>query len=294
LRRTCCRADLIALGQQARPAGYYHAVLDLETATDRWWSGDVKGAGEDLKRVTVRALAESPSDDLYLDRIAGANLVMGRISLARQLCSRMTSQSNRSECFLKLAYASGDSQTARTKLAQLRTSGPTESVFAPAILVDEGMALWLGAKIWFNLERNANGKDLWNGLALLADGHPKQAADELQKRLRSEQGYSSGNPWRLLWLRLAAAAALERQGKIKDAITQLTVDTRPGVVDFHEGWPWPRCRIKLAELYRKAGRPDDATKVEEELRYYLSEADEDHPLRRGLFTANASARAGIQ
>jgi hypothetical protein len=41
---------------------------------------------------------------------------------------------------------------------------------------------------------------------------------------------------------------------------------------------WPQCQLKLAELYRKAGRPDAAGRVEESIRHFLSAADRDHPV----------------
>ena len=81
-----------------------------------------------------------------------------------------------------------------------------------------------------------------------------------------------------MWLKLALSTALEREGKIDDAIAQLAEDTRPTVVAFYSGWPWQQCRVKLAELYRKAGRLADAAKVEDEIRLYLSEGDADHPV----------------
>jgi len=49
--------------------------------------------------------------------------------------------------------------------------------------------------------------------------------------------------------------------------------------------------MKLAELYRKDGQPEEAAKVEDEIRHYLSEADANHPVLsrlRGLMARQAN------
>jgi len=62
-------------------------------------------------------------------------------------------------------------------------------------------------------------------------------------------------------------------------------------VAIDTAWPWPQCRMKLAELYRKDGQPEEAAKVEDEIRHYLSEADANHPVLsrlRGLIAGQAN------
>ena len=84
------------------------------------------------------------------------------------------------------------------------------------------------------------------------------------------------------------ARALERQGKIVEAIVELE-QTPPSAITDLTLPAWPQCRAKLAELYRWAGRLDDATRVEDELRHYLSESDPDFPLPAQL-NKTAAAR----
>src|SRR5262249_12959569 len=71
------------------------------------------------------------------------------------------------------------------------------------------------------------------------------------------------------------ASALEQKGKLEEAIAQLRDNTSPAFIDFVQNWCWAECRRKLVELCRKAGRPQDAAKVEDELRTYLSAGDRD-------------------
>jgi hypothetical protein len=45
--------------------------------------------------------------------------------------------------------------------------------------------------------------------------------------------------------------------------------------------------MKLAQLYRKAGRAAEGEKVDDDLRRYFSVADTDHPLLAQLSTGRA-------
>jgi hypothetical protein len=78
--------------------------------------------------------------------------------------------------------------------------------------------------------------------------------------------------------------ALSRAGDDKGAIQTLETctDQRPGFSMTSMAPFWMRARVRLADLYRKAERFDDAQRQEQEVRTLLSEADPDHPLLRHL------------
>jgi hypothetical protein len=80
----------------------------------------------------------------------------------------------------------------------------------------------------------------------------------------------------------ALAVARRGAGDLPAAIRELE---RVGASRSHavtaDGWQvtsWLRCRVRLAEFYREAGRHAEAARVFTETRSLLSVADADHPL----------------
>ena len=262
------------------------AETDLEAASDRWKIGDVKGTAQEVVRVSAHAMAQA--DDVYAFVVATANLTLGRIAAAKELCGHVGDLGYRRECLLRMAYVGGDRNLAKELLSQLRTTRPPDKF----LVADVGEALWFGeiatAKQWAQ-QAQPPFPEL-DGLILLAEGHPKEAIEKIQRQEEMDkhppkfQDIVYGD----LWVRWAWASALEGQGKIEEAIARLEPYTRPSTVSLLFGWSWPQCRVKLAELYRKAGREDDAVKTEDELRLYLSEADPDHPVASRLRPMHAS------
>jgi DNA-binding winged helix-turn-helix (wHTH) protein/tetratricopeptide (TPR) repeat protein len=80
----------------------------------------------------------------------------------------------------------------------------------------------------------------------------------------------------------AMAVSLRGVGDLPAAILKLerVSDSRARAVTY-DGWQvyaWLRCRVRLAEFYREAGRQADADRVFAEVRTLLSVAEADHPL----------------
>ena len=248
--------------------------IALETATDRWNGGDLRGAAAEVARVSSHTMAKA--DDYSAVFVAMANINLGRNTAAKGLCGHVTDPVTRCECLFRVAWAASDRQLAMEQLSQLRSSGPIDEM----IPADVPIALWLGematARQWAQRRPSRN----LEGEILLAEGHLKEATEKLQTA-QWPQAYSEVH-YTTHWRRLAMAGGLEGQGKIREAIAALESDTRPSIASLTNGWAWTPCRVKLADLYRKAGRVDDAVKVEDEIRLYLSEADPDHPLAASL------------
>jgi tetratricopeptide (TPR) repeat protein len=84
----------------------------------------------------------------------------------------------------------------------------------------------------------------------------------------------------------AMAVSLRGVGDLPAAIVRLerVSDSRAKAVT-NDGWlvgSWLRCRVRLAEFYREAGRQADADRVFAEVRQLLAVAEVDHPLWRRL------------
>lgn len=146
-----------------------NASLDLEAAADQWLKGDVDDAAQGVARVSTLALAQS--DDYYTMILSSANLVLGRIRAARELCGHVGDPDVSRACLLRVAYVSADTASAREQLSGLQVSPRT----APLELIAIGAALWLGdiatAKRWWGADYNTN------GFFLLAQGHPREAIE---------------------------------------------------------------------------------------------------------------------
>jgi hypothetical protein len=84
----------------------------------------------------------------------------------------------------------------------------------------------------------------------------------------------------------AMAVSLRGVGDLPAAIVRLerVSDSRAKAVT-NDGWlvgSWLRCRVRLAEFYREAGRQADADRVFAEVRQLLGVAEVEHPLWRRL------------
>ena len=81
----------------------------------------------------------------------------------------------------------------------------------------------------------------------------------------------------------ALAVSRRGVGDLAGAIRGLerATDRRARAVTEQDGWnvfAWLKCRMRLAELYREAGRHAEADRVCDEVRALLAVADADHPL----------------
>jgi len=247
--------------------------LDLGVSTEQWFTGDVTGAARELSRVS--AAARTRGGDFYKRRIVLANLALGRLTQAKELCEFITEPRARIGCLLSVAYIGENPELGREQLSKLLRSGPSP-LHAHEVSMFARFGQTAAARQWCNLAPPIF-PDV-NDWLLLAEGRFAEA----EKHLKTQTVYRY---WYLLY-GFPLAIALEKQGKLREAIDKLDeVDLPHGNLCFNA--MWPQYRAKLAELYRKVGRIDDAVKVENQLRHYLSEADPDFPV---LAQLRATAR----
>jgi len=259
------------------------AYLDLESAGDSWRDGDVKGAAREVAWLSSQS--ESQQDD-YKSILVMADLLLGRISAVGELCRSIREPSMRGECLLRLAYVRGDRPLAKKQFSQLQISGLSirgrfDATVLAALLGETALAT-----IWMKHRFGIVGWDeTLNGLVFLSQGQLSEARRKLEGAFpqRAPRVAIRG----FLWNRYGLACVLERQGRLEEAITRLEDAPASDVIDTSL-WQWLLCRAKLGQLYRKVGRLPDATKTEDDLRHYLSEADPDHPLLAELNKVSSS------
>lgn len=255
------------------------AGADLDAATERWQKGDVRGAVREIERLSAVGLKRGGTR--YVQALLDANLALGRTWAAEEVCRTEAAQEGvlASDCALKLAYARNNRPRG---LELLQHSGGPD--FKTNWLQDLFLStLWAGtASVAERCPEGAAPEPMAEGLRLLARDRPGEAAQRLGEvdnlfgvPVKGMRNTSST----LLWLRLARASALDRAGRVEEAIAEIEPFSRPPRTHLSDAWHWPQARAKVAELYRKAGRGSDAARVEEELRRYLAAADPDHPLR---------------
>jgi tetratricopeptide (TPR) repeat protein len=114
------------------------------------------------------------------------------------------------------------------------------------------------------------------GQLALAQGHTAKAIPLLEEGLQATS--PSGTFTFFLGVE-ALARTWEAEGNLPEAIETLerasAGKSSAGIV---RGFAWMRVRWRLAQFYRKAGREQDAQRIEAELRKLLACADPDFPM----------------
>jgi DNA-binding winged helix-turn-helix (wHTH) protein len=249
---------------------------DTMDALAAWRRGDVKTAAAQLERLQSSA-ASQPED--YRWYLSQSYLLLGKTAAARQICHSFREKGYQLNCLFTLAYATGN----RRELEQLErwmAAGGTAAVWRDLEAI---FALQIGDAAPVERVLRIESSPILAGAVQLARGHTAKATQLLRGAISSV-----ADPYGSYFL----ACALEREGKLQEAIAELESDSAAPAFLFR--WWSLEPRVKLAELYRKAGREADARTLEDELRAKLSEADPDFYLLPRLRRTRAAHRsAGI-
>jgi len=269
------RRELVRLG--ASPLAPTPFDWIEERALLAWRVGDVQRAVDEIRLLEgVLGRPEPPWWDAYT--LSPRQLMLGKLRRGRELCEQVREADQRSSCIGRVAFAAHNerllvqssdefvraeqkfaSETAEVELMMLARRGHTAQVEALLKRVPRELLPALAG--WLDFSR----------------GHYADAAEKLTTTYRpigetflQRAGYYFNVD--------GLAVALAKTGRAAQAVAMLQRDTQPGDVRVLDAFSWLECRATLAHLLRQQRRPEEAQKVEAELRHYLSQADPDHPL----------------
>ena len=215
-------------------------------------------------------------------KVAYFYFMLGQLRKARDWESRHFARA-------KMAYGLGSDQVAREQLIRF-IEAPDEKKGSASFAVN-GWKYRGGAAILltrFGLlsqegvpERTDTSSAAARGVIALGQGNLAEGTDLLEKVLQSSR-YGNGNVFFLASDILADA--WEQQGEWEQAARVLEEASSKKTLLVNGGPAplWFRIQWRLAEVYRKLGRDEDAGKIEAELRSLLAYADRDHPIVRQL------------
>jgi DNA-binding winged helix-turn-helix (wHTH) protein len=285
------RNRLLRLRAAGAPGAWFLFDID-DQPLDAWRAGDVAGAARALARFHARA---NNSRDWW--DLAKADLLLGRLREAEHACRLIAENVPkwlRYDCLTRVALEHNDLAAARKHFDAMlavipqHIAEPSEYGSIAAVMMARAGLIAEAQQFAKRLKPDAG--DTVKAALLLDRGRTSDAIELLQRAWPPPQQMSMPRTGRYLGIDLLASA-LARAGRL-DKATDVLQLYDVSSVKLMENFPWLHCRWQLAQLLRRRGRTDEAVRVEEELRHYLSQADEDHPLLQQL-RARAAADAKV-
>lgn len=273
------------VSQENLQAGPFWAIwFELSSAMDDWQLGEVTQVLSEVNRV-AQTIDTRPKElrEHFASKLGDAYLTLGKLKLAEQVDQNMPDKLG------SVALARRDMVALRAWGAKRRTAVglPVLAIFlARAGLVSQAQKELSAMEKQIQKELTATEKKemdeidrgfvkVVQGELALAQGHRAAAIPLLREAIGQIPAYI---PSHLLGVE-SLAGALEQNGEFPQAIQVLEESSRQkGLAGLSAGWLWMRNQFRLAQLYRKAGREDEARKIEDELLKLLAYADSDYPM----------------
>ena len=260
----------------------------LYSARKAWVGGDPGPLLEESDRLRrTMDLQTGPAHEHFLTALGAAYMALGRFRSAWEL---QNSYNDPAERYLSLAF-NGYARDDQFELKrQLMNASPFDASVWPDLaipLLARVGAISEAQRLLSSLEAPSNTYYAqgprrsatlrsFEGELSLARGDSAKAIRLLQDNLSSkESGYT------FLWGSEDLARAWELKGNLSQAIRVLenvSKDRTRIAMSVAGSFIWVHLEGHLAQLYRKAGRDEDADRTEAELRRLLTYADPDDPL----------------
>jgi tetratricopeptide (TPR) repeat protein len=274
----------------------------LFPATDCWQQGHAQEAAKELSQV-AKIARSVPVEvrDTYLEGVGLSYITLGKLRTVEGLLNSLTNPDWRNFDLAMLALARDDLVSLRKYSGRLGGGGDLLDTSVPPILMARAGLL---AEAQRGIaRRSTEWRDdpdplilgvvkVMKGELALAQGETTRAIALLQEGL---QAINRSGTFTFFLGAEALARAWERKGNPQEAIGVLekaSAERLRGTIV--KGFAWMRIQRRLVYLYRKAGREQDAQRIEAELVNLLATADPDFPLLVQLQASQrlAAAQAG--
>ena len=277
----------------------------MERARQLMASEDLTGADDVVARVSLfpawKALIEGdPQEALQLadqaaqtikrpnPKVAYFYFMLGKLRLARDWAG------SDYHARAQMAYGLGSDQVAKEQLinfietpdekkgsASFSVKGWKYRDKFAVLLTRLGLSSREGVR-----ERTETSSEAVRGAIALEQGHLAEGTALLEKAVRSPHGHLDPS----FLVSDILADAWEQQGEWEQAARVLEeASSKKTFIVYGGAAPqWFRIQWRLAEVYRKLGRDEDALRIEEETLKLLTYADPDHPILLRLTNLHAS------
>jgi DNA-binding winged helix-turn-helix (wHTH) protein/predicted Zn-dependent protease len=283
-RRVAERAAKVITPEMAIAHPYEVAWIQLFPVHDLWVRGDTESALNELDRWAQTVDSRQGRErDAFAKNIGSCYLAFGKLRAAEELFQKLPEKDGDRDSFrAEVAYITGDIANFRKLLRKHNKPNPLKAALLAHVgLTDEAQKLLSKTKklpgsrseLIQILIRIAEGE------IALSRGRTSEAISLLQDAVPAVRWNSSSA---FFMESESLADALERQGDLQKAAQVLERASQQKAIAYENegstGHYWLRVQGRLAQLYRKLGRFEEAENAEAEHSKMLAYADHAHPM----------------
>lgn len=265
------------------------AWIQLFPVHDLWVQGDIKSAFNELDRL-ARTVDSRDGDEreAFAINIGSHYLSIGKLKAAEE-AYRQVKPNHRyfHDWFAEVALAADNREKLILELRkQLNSKTTPGSMMTVLFLARAGLSNE-AQKLLAEKRAKAKRPDIpgeltfkvLEGEVAMSRGRLNDAIPLFQEAIPDVRWNSSG----LFYLASESLAeAFERRGELQKSVQVLERASKAKAISYDNigssGLYWLRVEWRLAQLYRKLGRKEDAERTESELLRTLAYADPDHPI----------------
>ena len=258
----------------------------LFPASDYWQQGQPQEAGKDLgQMVQFASSLNVKTRDTCLEEVSLSYITLGRLRTAEDLLKSLRDPDERNFSLALLALAREDPASLRKYSGRLGEGGEMLNTSLPPIFMaragllteaQHGIAVREHLAGWGEDTFTQAFVKVMKGELALARGETTRAIALLQGGL---QPINRSGTFTYFLGAETLARAWERKGnpgKAVGVLEKASAERLRGTIV--NGFAWMRVQQRLAQLYHKVGRDQDAERIETELRNLLADADPDFPM----------------